>query len=237
MDIFFNLSINTLRPRQNGHHFQNTFSNEILFNENVWFSIQIFHWSLFLRVQLKIFQHWFRKRFGTDQATNHYLNQWWLDYWRIYASLVLNELTHCGLVTSCGIDLGQHWIKLWLLGWCHQAITWTNIDLPSKVFSGIHLRAIHNCPWTLSMGCVWRLHIVKLLLYLPGANVLTLNMRGPSYLGLTRSISWLLMPWLLTSPGHQQPWYWLYRIGKFWSYLRKDLDYLRGINVEKWHKM
>ena len=26
---------------------------------------------------------------------------------------------------------------------------------------------------------------------------LTLNVRGPSYLGLTRSISWLLMPWLL----------------------------------------
>ena len=42
--------------------------------------------------------------------------------------------------------------------------------------------------------------------------VLTLNVRGPSYLGLTRSISWLLMPWLLTSPGHQQPWYLLYRM-------------------------
>ena len=27
---------------------------------------------------------------------------------------------------------------------------------------------------------------------------LTLNMREPSYLGLTRSILWLLMPWLLT---------------------------------------
>ena len=40
----------------------------------------------------------------------------------------------------------------------------------------------------------------------PNSNVLTLNVRGPSYLGLTRSISWLLMPWLLTSPGHQQPW-------------------------------
>ena len=25
----------------------------------------------------------------------------------------------------------------------------------------------------------------------------------------TGSISWLLMPWLLTSSGHQQPWYWL----------------------------
>ena len=56
-------------------------------------------------------------------------------------------------------------------------------------------------------------------------------------LGLTRSISWLLMPWLLTSPGHQQPWYWLCRIGRFLSCLRKDFNYLRRINVEKWYKM
>ena len=57
---------------------------------------------------------------------------------------------------------------------------------------------------------------------------LTLNMRGPSYLGLTR---------LLTSPGHQQLWYWLCRIGRLLSYLGKDFNYLRRINVEKWHKM
>ena len=38
-----------------------------------------FHCSLFLRVQLTIF---------------HYLNQWWLVYWRIYASLSLNELKY-----------------------------------------------------------------------------------------------------------------------------------------------
>ena len=43
---------------------------------------------------------------------------------------------------------------------------------------------------------------------------LTLNMLGPSYLGLTMSISWLLMPLLLTSPGHQQLWYWLCKLGK-----------------------
>ena len=30
----------------------------------------------------------------------------------------------------------------------------------------------------------------------------TLNVQGLSYLGLTRSISWLLMPWFLSSPGH-----------------------------------
>ena len=72
---------------------------------------------------------------------------------------------------------------------------------------------------------------------LPGPNVLSLNVRGPSYLGLTRSISWLLMPWLLTSPGHQQPWYWLYRICRSFSYSRKCFKYLCQINVEEWHKM
>ena len=51
-----------------------------------------FHWSLFLRVQLTIFQHWFRQWLGADQATSHYLNQWWLVHWHIYASLGLNEL-------------------------------------------------------------------------------------------------------------------------------------------------
>ena len=53
---------------------------------------------------------------------------------------------------------------------------------------------------------------------------LTLNVRGPSYLGLTRSITWLFMPWLLTSPGHQQPWYRLCRICTSGSYLRKDFS-------------
>ena len=33
-------------------------------------------------------------------------------------------------------------------------------------------------------------------LYVGSQKVLTLNVRGPSYLGLTKSILWLLMPWL-----------------------------------------
>ena len=61
---------------------------------------------------------------------------------------------------------------------------------------------------------------------------LTLNVRGPSYLSLTRLMSWLLKPWLLMSPGHQQPWYWLCRICRTWSYLRKHLKYLCQINVK-----
>ena len=76
-----------------------------------------------------------------------------------------------------------------------------------------------------------------LVLYCSISCALTRNLRGPIYLGLIGSISWLLMPWLLTSPEHQQPWYWLCRIGRFLSYLRKDFNYLRHTNVEKWHKM
>ena len=39
-----------------------------------------FHWNMFARVQLTIIQHWFRYWLGADQATSHYLNQWWIVY-------------------------------------------------------------------------------------------------------------------------------------------------------------
>ena len=70
---------------------QTTFSNAFSWMKMYEFRLR-FHWRLFLRVQLIIFQHWLRLWLGADQATSHYLNQWWLFYWRIYASLGLNEL-------------------------------------------------------------------------------------------------------------------------------------------------
>ena len=73
--------------------FLTTFSNAFSWMKTYEFKFR-FHWKLFLWVQLTIFQHWFRQWLGADQATSHYLNQWWLDYRRIYASLGLNELTH-----------------------------------------------------------------------------------------------------------------------------------------------
>ena len=41
---------------------------------------------------------------------------------------------------------------------------------------------------------------------------LCLVMLKLEYCGQTWSISWLLMPWLPVSPGHQQQWYWLCKI-------------------------
>ena len=65
---------------------QTTFSNAFSWMKIYEFRLK-FHWSLFPRVQLTIFQHWFRQWLGADQATSHYMNQWWLIYWRIYASM------------------------------------------------------------------------------------------------------------------------------------------------------
>ena len=51
--------LNTLRLRQNGRYFPDDIFECIFLKENFQFRLK-FHWSLFPRVQLTIFQHWFR---------------------------------------------------------------------------------------------------------------------------------------------------------------------------------
>ena len=57
MKFLLSYHINTLRPRQNGRHFTDYIFNCIFLNEKF---LSKFHWSLFSRLQLTIFQHWFR---------------------------------------------------------------------------------------------------------------------------------------------------------------------------------
>ena len=73
--------------------FQTTFSNAFSWMKVYKFRLR-FHWCLFPRAQLKIFKHWFIYWLGAGQVTSHYLKQWWLVYWHVYASLGLNELIH-----------------------------------------------------------------------------------------------------------------------------------------------
>ena len=54
------LIIITLRPRQNGRHFADDIFKRIFLNKKLYKLRLRFHWNLFLRVQLTIFQHWFR---------------------------------------------------------------------------------------------------------------------------------------------------------------------------------
>ena len=79
---------------------QTTFSN--VFSWMKMYELRLkFHWSLFLRVQLTILQHWFRWLLRASQVTSHCLNQCWSVYRLIYASLDLNELNLiCGFVAG-----------------------------------------------------------------------------------------------------------------------------------------
>ena len=51
------LNINTLRPRQNGRHFPDDIFKSIFFKMKMHELWLRFHWNLFLRVHLAIFQH------------------------------------------------------------------------------------------------------------------------------------------------------------------------------------
>ena len=106
--------VNTLMPRQIAIISQMTFSNAFAWMKMYEFHLR-FPWSLFLSFKLTIFQHWFRYRLGTDQAASHYLNQWWLVYWHICASLSLNELTHWQHACA-SVELDNHWFRYWLVG-------------------------------------------------------------------------------------------------------------------------
>ena len=69
------------------------------------------------------------------------------------------DLTHCGLSTPYGdIELGQHWLRQWLVAWRHQAITWTNVDLSVRSPS-INPRALSSMIWRYqSVKQGWKLH-------------------------------------------------------------------------------
>ena len=133
---------NTLRLRQNYCRFSEDISKCIFSNENVCILLKI-SLEFVPKVRIDNIPALVRLWLGADQETADYLNYWWLVYGRIYASLGLNELTHWGLVTPFGdLDLGQRWLRYWLVAWRHQAITWTNVDLSSVKSSGIHLKGI-----------------------------------------------------------------------------------------------
>ena len=149
-------------------------------------------------------------------------------------SYELNGLTHWGRMTHiCVSKLTISGLGDGLSPGRHQAIISTNAGILLIWPIGTNFNEISIRNQTFSFK---KMHLkmssAKWRPFFFGLNVLTLNVQGPSYLGLTRSISWLLMPWLLTSPGHQQPWYWLWRICRSWPYLRKDFKNLCHINAE-----
>ena len=114
---------------------QTTFSNAFSGMKTYEFWLR-FHWSFFLRLELTIFQHWFRWWFGAYQAASHFLNQWWLVYWSIYASLGLKELMGPKYQTdylfyhtiSFVWQHTYHWIHNYRVYLCHTIVIMPSIN-------------------------------------------------------------------------------------------------------------
>ena len=89
---------NTLRPRQNGRHFPDYIFKRIFLNENFRILTK-YHWNMFLRVPLKIWQY---SDNGLASIRRQYIiwTHYGLPYWRIYASLGLNRFIHLRYANS-----------------------------------------------------------------------------------------------------------------------------------------
>ena len=83
--------VSTLRPRQNGRHFADAILNSIFLNENVWIPIK-FSLKFVPKGPINNIPALVQIMAWRRPGDKHYLNQWWLVYWRVYASLGLNEL-------------------------------------------------------------------------------------------------------------------------------------------------
>ena len=81
-----------LRPKEAGHHFTDNIFKCFFLNENLWISINI-SLKFVLEGQSNNIPSLIQIMACADQATSHYLNQWWLRLvTHIYTSLGLNEL-------------------------------------------------------------------------------------------------------------------------------------------------
>ena len=86
----------------------------------------------------------------------------------------------------------------------------------------------------------WVVHLVSDVIFSSCAWLLTLCITVAEYSIWTRSISCKLMTWLLTSPSHQQAWYWLenkYVLVCHDKWFQLHVQYLCHLSVGKRQKI
>ena len=138
---FSNNTLNTLRSRQNGCHFADGSFKCIFLNENVWISLKI---SLKFVPKVRFnnlpalvkIMAWSRSRL--------YLSQRWLNYWRIYASLGLNELKASQL--SCTTADVHHYDVFDDPGiWLHRSVHIFSLQWRHNGRAGVSNHQLHHC--------------------------------------------------------------------------------------------
>ena len=148
-------------PRQNGRRFSDDIFKCIFMNENIWIWINI-SLNLLLRVKSTIFKHWFRYWLGDDQAPSHYLNQWWLYYRCIYATLGLNELR----VASSA--LRQWWRRHLILSTNNFLLTSYSMPFTLHIAKPLAITPFSKSPFVHDLHGIY----CTVVVYYPSANVI-----------------------------------------------------------------
>ena len=131
---------------------------------------------------------------------------------RILTTYAIPEIMENGNILWPCYDIWQHRYGSTLaqvMAWC-QTITWTNVDLSSKVFCGIHLRPIsQEVQMNLIQNMCSEITPLILLPHLPGATELTCFCHTPWPSG--QSVN-SFVPRLVPHPSSRNPpqesWYW-----------------------------
>ena len=159
-------------------------------------------------VQLTIFHHWFRWWLGAVQATSHCLNQWWLVYWRIYASLGLNELTHWDRVAYiCVSKLDHHWFRWWLVAWSASSHYQTSVNRKWNSYIFIQEYAFQNFVCGMAailsrpQGGNFIVDIPAVLWFIGTANQIYLVCLGDTSSPATANQTYLVRLWDTSSPA------------------------------------
>ena len=230
-------------------------------NVSVWSVVNVF----WFKVSQKLFHSNFNNRWWSDRKLSQHATQLQNCYYNMQTFSLIsftgviseqNRIHKFGMGNYESVIITWHWF--FFLYFSSQCYDFKNISLGWKQFWVIFILQIHCymrfstnieawAKWLTFCRQHFQMYVLQWKSFYLNSNynklyqkdqlTFTLNVRGQSYLGLTGSISWLLMPWRRKEPGHQQPWHWLCRVGRSFSYLRKDFNNLCHINVEEWNKM
>ena len=139
--------------------FQTPFSNAFS-----WIKIVVFwwkfRWNLFPRVQLTIFQLWFREWLGASQETSHYLNQWWLSL-----------MTHTGITWAEWVKNYSSFPKPIFTAISHLIVSYNLPESSAKYWYALEMaylleHIITAISFSIVLGVIWKggtlvLHLIQ----------------------------------------------------------------------------